>query len=393
MLPWSHSRAASRGFGSRNTRHETRNTAFYRDTKHETRLFSSAASAAVLSLAALLGLLGAAGLPALRAETPPGLLKITSKPSFLPAQRDWQRLGVADWELRHLERFHRGDGHEGWNIAYKSLGLNMTGVLARPYINEEEEIKYPMVVLGHGYEGGVDARYRSVALDFARRGYVVLAPTFRGRAGPEGRSEGVVQIGRNEVIDLLQLTQLGRKLEYVDSLRMAVIAEGHGATAALLAIERSNVFRAAVIVSPLIFSGMPEYGYTGIDRLRGLQQELFGRELSRPDLLRELYQRDMFRQARRIRTPMIFMHTGSDPGYRDQRRFLGVLAEHGIQPDVLEFPGLSPLFLTGFDDGARPARWHQERDAAWSRIFAFLEEQMPEPPPEEEAEAEEEVTP
>ena len=34
--------------------------------------------------------------------------------------------------------------------------------------------------------------------------------------------------------------------------------------------------------------------------------------------------------------------------------------------------------------GRGPARWHQERDSAWSRIFVFLEEQMPEPPPEEE---------
>ena len=337
-----------------------------------------------MSLAALLSLVIASGLAALRAETPPGLLKITSKPSFLPAQRNWERLGVADWELRQLERFHRGDGHEGWNIAYKSLGLNMTGVLARPYISDEEEVKYPMVVLNHGSDGGLDARYRSVALDLARRGYVVLAPTFRGRAGPEGRSEGVVQIGRNEVIDLLQLAQLGRKLEYVDSLRMAIIGEGHGATAALLAIERSNVFRAAVIVSPLIFSGMAEYGFTGIDRLRDLQEELFGRKLSRPELVRELYQRGMFRQARRIRTPMMFMHTDSDPSYRDQRSFLGVLAEHGIQPIVLEFPGLFPMFLTGYDDGTRPARWHQERDSAWSRIFVFLEEQMPESPPEEE---------
>ena len=340
-----------------------------------------------MSLAAALSLVIASGAPALRAETPPGLLKITSKPSFLPAQRNWERLGVADWELRQLERFHRGGGHEGWNIAYKSLGLNMTGVLARPYIVEEAEVKYPMVVLNHGSDGGVDARYRSVALDLARRGYVVLAPTFRGRAGPEGRSEGVVQIGRNEVIDLLQLAQLGRKLEYVDSQRMAIIGEGHGATAALLAIERSNIFQAAVIVSPLVFSGMPEYAFTGIGRLRGLQEDLFGRKLPRPELVRELHHRGMFRQARRIQTPMMFMHTDSDPSYRDQHRFLGVLAEHGIQPIVLEFPGLFPMFLTDFDDGTRPARWHQERDRAWSEIFAFLEEKVSEPPPEEEKEA------
>jgi dipeptidyl aminopeptidase/acylaminoacyl peptidase len=320
-----------------------------------------------------------------QAETPARLLTITSEPSFMPAQRNWKRLGVADWEMRHLERFHRGDGYEGWNIAYKSLDLNMTGVLTRPYIREDDEIKYPLVVLSHGSDRGVDPRYRAVALDLARRGYVVLAPTFRGRAGPEGRSEGVVQIGRNEVIDLLQLAQLGRKLEYVDSQRMAVLGEGHGATAALLAIERSNVFRAAVVVSPLIFSGMAEYGFAGINRLVELQGELFGRELSRTELVRELYAREMLRHAKRIRTPILFIHTDVDPSYSDQRRFLSVASEAVVKPKVREFPGMFPTFLTAADDGTRPPQWHDERDRAWEEIFYFLEEQMPEPPPEKDA--------
>lgn len=321
------------------------------------------------------------------AETPPGLLALTSEPEFLPAQRNWERLGIRDAELRLLERFHRGDGHEGWNIAYKSLELNMTGVLTHPYVpapeTPEEQMKFPLVVLSHGSDFGVDARYRAIALDLARRGYVVLAPTFRGRAGPEGRSEGVVQIGRNEVIDLLQLAQLGRKLEYVDSLRIAIIGEGHGATAALLAIERSNVFRAAVVISPLIFSGLAEYGFAGINRLVDLQDALFGRKLDRYDLVRELNARDMFRGAGRIRTPMLFIHTEMDPSYVDQRRFLGELAANNIRPRVLEFPGMWPYFMTSHDDGARPLNWLQERDRAWDEVFAFIEEHIP-PPPEEE---------
>ena len=337
-------------------------------------------SASVLFYCLTVIVLLVSGTTVIEAETPARLLTITSEPSFMPAQRNWERLGVADWELRHLERFYRGDGYEGWNIAYKSLELNMTGVLTRPYIREDDEIKYPLVVLNHGSDRGVDARYRAVALDLARRGYVVLAPTFRGRAGPEGRSQGVVQIGRNEVIDLLQLTQLGRKLEYVDSLRMAVIGEGHGATAALLAIERSNVFRAAVIASPLMFSGMAEYGFAGINRLVELQDELFGRELSRTELVRELYAREMFSHAKRIRTPMLFIHADTDPSYTDQRRFLGVAAEGTVKPTVREFPGMFPTFLTAADDGTRPPLWHDERDRAWEEIFFFLEEQMPEPP-------------
>lgn len=344
----------------------------------------SLAASMLFYLAATIVLV-APGASVARAETPAGLLTITSEPSFLPPQRNWKRLGVADWELRHLERFHRGDGYEGWNIAYKSLDLNMTGVLTRPNIREDDQIKYPLVVLNHGSDRGVDPRYRAVALDLARRGYVVLAPTFRGRAGPEGRSEGVVQIGRNEVIDLLQLAQLGRKLEYVDSRRMAVIGEGHGATATLLAIERSNIFRAAVIVSPLMFSGMAEYGFAGINRLVELQGELFGRELSRTELVRELYAREMFRYAKRIRTPMLFIHTDTDPSYVDQRRFLGVAAEATAKPRVREFRGMFPTFLTAADDGTRPPQWHEERDRAWEEIFFFLDEQMP--PPASEAHA------
>jgi dipeptidyl aminopeptidase/acylaminoacyl peptidase len=186
------------------------------------------------------------------------------------------------------------------------------------------------------------------------------------------------------VIDLLQLAQLGRKLEYVDSLRMVIIGEGHGATATLLAIERSNVFRAAVVISPLIFSGLAEYGFAGIDRLVSLQDALFGRKLDRTELVRELYARDMFRQAGRIRAPMLFIHTEADPSYTDQRRFLGELARNNIRPRVLEFPGMWPYFMTAHDDGARPSNWLYERDRAWNEIFAFIEEQIPPPPEEEE---------
>ncbi|MDA1315073.1 MAG: prolyl oligopeptidase family serine peptidase [Acidobacteria bacterium] len=346
-------------------------------------------SQANLPFAALVACLAVITLAPAFAETPPGLLTLTSEPEFLPAQRNWERLGIRDAELRLLERFHRGDGYQGWNIAYKSLELNMTGVLTHPDIpvpeTPEEQLKFPLVVLSHGSDFGVDARYRAIALDLARRGYVVLAPTFRGRVGPEGRSEGVVQIGRNEVIDLLQLAQLGRKLVYVDSLRIAIIGEGHGATATLLAIERSNVFRAAIVISPLIFSGLAEYGFAGINRLVSLQDALFGRELDRSDLVRELNARDMFRQAGRIRAPMLFIHAEADPSYVDQRRFLGELARNNIRPRVLEFPGMWPYFMTSHDDGNRPANWLQERDRAWDEVFAFIEEHIP-PPPEEEVE-------
>ena len=203
--------------------------------------------------------LAAVSVAPLAAETPPGLLTLTGESSTPPPERDWEKLGIREWELRELERFHRGDGYEGFHVAYKSLKLHMTGILTRPYI-VDEETRYPLIVLNHGSERGVSERYRAVALELARRGYVVVAPTFRGRGGLEGRSQGLVEYGKGEVIDLLQLAQLARKLKYVDPTRSGIIGEGHGATATLLAMERSNVFHAAVVVSPAVFSGMVENG-------------------------------------------------------------------------------------------------------------------------------------
>ena len=323
--------------------------------------------------------------PPLLSETPPRLVALMSESSTPPPERDWAKLGIREWELRELERFHRGDGHEGFHVAYKSLKLHVTGILTRPYL-VDEETQYPLVVLNHGSERGVSERYRAVALEFARRGYVVVAPTFRGRGGLEGRSQGLVEYGKGEVIDLLQLAQLARKLDYVDPKRSGIIGEGHGATATLLAIERSNVFHAAVVISPAVFSGMVENTFAGIARLEGMSDRLFGKRLSQSALIRELRARDAFRNARRITTPLLFITTDGDPSYEDQRRFLGQLGEHGIDYRLLEFRGQAPDFVTAVNTGDRPLGWTEARDRAWEQIFAFLDEKMPGPPPEEEEE-------
>ncbi len=327
--------------------------------------------------------LAAVSVAPLAAETPPGLLTLTGESSTPPPERNWDKLGIREWELRELERFHRGDGYEGFHVAYKSLKLHMTGILTRPYI-VDEETRYPLIVLNHGSERGVSERYRAVALELARRGYVVVAPTFRGRGGLEGRSQGLVEYGKGEVIDLLQLAQLARKLKYVDPTRSGIIGEGHGATATLLAMERSNVFHAAVVVSPAVFSGMVENGFAGMARLRTMSDRLFGRELPQNALIRELRAREGFRNARRITTPLLFITTDADPSYQDQRRFLSKLTEHAIDYRLIEFRGRAPDFLTAIDTGDKPLDWTMDRDRAWDRIFAFLVEKIPEPPPEEE---------
>jgi len=309
------------------------------------------------------------------AETPPGLLSPEENSLTPPPERDWERLGIRESELRILERFHRGGGYEGFHVAYKSTGLDITGVLARPYIPDEDTM-FPAIILNHGSAGGVTAPYRAVALDLARRGYVVLASTYRGRAGPEGRSQGLVELAKGEVIDVLQLTQLARKLEYVDPRRVGIMGEGEGGAITLQAIERSNVFEAAVVISPPLFSGMAETGYAGLGYLRERSAQLFGREMPESALIRELYAREMFRDARRIRTPLLFITSNTDLNYPVQSRFVARLGEMGIDHRFLDYEGMFADFMTASNSPDRPSNWNQVRDEAWGEVFRFLAEHV-----------------
>jgi len=316
-----------------------------------------------------------------RAQTPAGLLGAPPAPVLAVPQRDWQALSIPGWELRELERVHRGDGYEALHIAY-TLGsthdtnrVHLTGLLARPYLRDGE--KFPAIILNHGGMQGVSLPYRAVAFELARRGYVVLASSYRGQQGAEGRSQGRVEFAKGEVIDVLQLTELARGQPYIDSLRMGILGHDQGAAITIQAIGRSNIFKAAVAISPPLFSGMPEYNFAGMRLLHEMSPQLFGRELSEYQLRRELLQRDSFRFMQRIRAPLLVIGSDQDPGYEDQMRFVSNLQSRGIEHRYMRFPGMPPDFMFSYDDGTRPPRWRESRDDAWREVFSFLEQHVP----------------
>lgn len=330
----------------------------------------------------------------LPSQTPPGLLDLKSLEIPALKSRDWARLGVSNYELRVLDRFYRdSSGIEGYHIAYESLGLNIAGILVQPHIElpdedasvsiateemkrDEDPIMYPMVVLSHGSIYGLTQAYREIAFEFARRGYVVLASSYRGRGGREGRSQGHPQLARGEVLDLLQLVQIGRQIEYIDSQRLAILGFEDGATTALLGIQRSNVFKIAILVSPDVFSGMAEYSYTGRKILRKRSEEIFGRKLSENELIRELYYREGFRDSGRMTTPMFLLSTGSDVGRHALRYFVTDLRRKGKTPQFLEYPTMFTGFLTAQTDETRPETWEKVRAEAWGQIFDSIDEYL-----------------
>ena len=329
----------------------------------------------ILSLLALAPLL---------AQTPPGLEALTSDAPLPSPERNWTRLGVQSWELRKLNRTIREDGVEGWNVAYKSGDLRIAGYMAHPFIKYDEEGKpkeqWPLIVINPGGNQGVSVPYRQVALEFVRRGYIVIASGYRGGRGPEGRSEGSPEYAKGEVIDVLQMAQLLRKMDYVDSLRMGVIGEGHGAAITAQIVTRSNIFTGAVIANPVLFSGTPEHSFAGLQRLRSIYQTSFGRSLSESQTIMELRLRDSFRNAAKITTPSMVIASDNDPGIGETLRWIALLREKGVPYEFVHYRSMFPNFLTAVDNGTRPPDWEQTRSEAWSVIFEWMETHVPSGP-------------
>lgn len=318
------------------------------------------------------------------AQTPPGLLNLGDDSVGMSASRDWQRIGVRTWEIRNLERTTRGGGIEAYNIAYKSGDYGITGFLAHPIIRYDPQGKpeglYPAVILNHDGRQGVTRAWRETALEFARRGYVVAASSFRGQHGIEGASQGRFEFAKGEVLDFLQLTQLVRKLDYVDPQRIVVIGEGHGASVTAAGIGRSNVFRAAVVISPTLFSASAEYGYAGLQRLREVSNDMLGGSISESALVRELKAREAFANVGNLRTPVLVLVTGSDPDLPTTLRWVDTLRAKGVENQLLRYPSMFTGFVTATDNGVRPPDWRQNQSNAWENIFRWVEAYAPSSP-------------
>lgn len=334
---------------------------------------------AVIALAAAAWVASAQQAPAPAANEPAEIAAVegsfdlpSDEPPIVGATRDWGKLYIGTWQILHLERTYAEGGVYAWQIAYKSLDQSILGFLARPNVvidkaTGEPREKFPAVILCHDGSRGVTQPYRRAAIELAKRGYVVAASSYRGNNGIEGTSQGRRELGKSEVIDVLQLAQLIRKEDYVDSLRMAIVGEGEGGLIASQAIGRSNIFQAAVLISPYLFSGMQQYGYAGARVFADLSTRIYGRRISQGEVLRGLRDRDSFRFADKIRTPtLVLLHAGYGQE-ADLSRWLGILERNGVRNNVLRYGG-GRGFVWSSDPGTRQNAW--DNLVRWIEAYA-----------------------
>ncbi len=101
---------------------------------------------------------------------------------------------------------------------------------------------FPGIVFGHGGVDGLSDSSIRRCRELAKAGFAVFAPSYRGEDG----SQGVIEVAKGEVNDVLNGLEVFKQDSRLDLSRLAMMGTSHGALIGLLAISRSDQFRALV---------------------------------------------------------------------------------------------------------------------------------------------------
>ncbi|MEW6487786.1 MAG: prolyl oligopeptidase family serine peptidase [Thermodesulfobacteriota bacterium] len=234
-------------------------------------------------------------------------------------------------------------------LTLHSEGLRLAVFAARP---ADRAGRLPAVEIHHG-GGGYDTFYEDLAILLAERGFVGVAMAHRGNPGSEGRTE----YGRGEVADIGHLSEELCRRADVDPGRLGIVGYSRGAHSALLALERFDFFRAAVLWSPPV--EMERHV-----RLHPWIAQLIG---ATPEEAPEQYAlRSPLPRAGEIRCPLLILHGEEDDVVPPEHSLLLARElERTHRPFELELlPGEGHTWsAAGFA-------------AVWGRTVSFLEHHL-----------------
>jgi len=246
------------------------------------------------------------------------------------------------------------------SISYSCDGLKLTGLLSKP----TGEGPFPVVIVNHG---GFDPASRVGGfLDlFSSRGYVALAPDYRGCGGSEGKHE----LAKGEVADVIGAIRYARTLPYADGNRVVLWGFSHGAALALLAASRDQSIRAVVAVQgPVEMADawrhwVRNQDKPGVKPLAGLSTLVGGTPDQIPEAWRE---RSALYVADKIKCPVLLVYSDDDrddavPTDQGRRMEAALRASGNAQAEL--------VLVAGANHGLDAKSWA----ALMPRILEFIQ--------------------
>jgi dipeptidyl aminopeptidase/acylaminoacyl peptidase len=161
---------------------------------------------------------------------------------------DLRALSYGEGEISIGAVYNRGPGYTSYRISYPSAdGLRLSGLLHVPAGGGP----FPLIIANRGhidrerYQPGMDSRAFSDY--FAQRGYLVVAPDYRGYADGD---DGPNAFYTGYYIDILSVIPLAQRLPMARPGPVGMWGHSRGASGTVAAITVSDQIAAAVIYAP-----------------------------------------------------------------------------------------------------------------------------------------------
>ncbi|MEK7165359.1 MAG: alpha/beta fold hydrolase [Patescibacteria group bacterium] len=159
-------------------------------------------------------------------------------------------------EMLIEETLESGINYKRYIASYKSENLQIFGLLTVPE-SKMPASGWPVIVFNHGYippnQYRTTEKYVAYVDGFARSGYIVFKPDYRGHGNSEGEPSGAY--GSNGyVIDVLNAVASVKKLKNADANRIGMWGHSLGGFITLRAMVVSKDVKAGVIWAGVVGS-------------------------------------------------------------------------------------------------------------------------------------------
>jgi dipeptidyl aminopeptidase/acylaminoacyl peptidase len=323
------------------------------------------------------------------ATAAPGGSSLTRRAASRPRQPDFDLLRRQQAETDRIWRVASDGYMEVEKIIYRSRvgDLEIPAFIFKP-LQANGPKSHPALVWVHeNIRGHLYEHYIPYIRQATAKGYVVIAPEYRGSIGYSERLYDAIDYGGTEVDDVVSaVTALASRVAIVDPKRVGIIGWSHGGMITLLAVFRNpGTFAAAMAVVP-VANLFQRLAYKGVEEHRALidpNNRMGGTPAEQPGVYRD---RSPLFQVDKLRIPLRVHIADNDQDVNIEEGMQLVDALRSRQPTLSE----TQIFQNPpgghlFDRRVRPSSWEPENTAAqlesWRNVWTFLDRTLSPPTP------------